>query len=81
MLHTDFLSFPSPTPRIELCHRRLSFVFKRCLSASDGHLQLLMSPNMEGMIRRILAVTNLKRTGSSYQWVTAKTGNVRAFIF
>lgn len=70
---------PSSLPRIKSCHHHFSFVIKDCLSASDGHLQLLMSANME-MIRRILTVTNFKCIVSCYQWVTVMTDNVHAFI-
>lgn len=80
MPHTDFLSLPFSLPHIKSCHHHLSFVIKDCLSASDGHLQLLMSTNMEGMIRRILAMTNLKYIVSCYQWVTVKIDNVHTFI-
>lgn len=58
---------PSSLPHIKSCHHHLSFVIKDCLSASDGHLLLLMSTNMEGMIRRILTVTNFKYVVSCYQ--------------
>lgn len=58
---------PFSLPRIKSCHHHLSFVIKDCLSASDGHLQLLMSTNREGMIRRILTVTNFKYIVSCYQ--------------
>lgn len=70
---------PSSLPRIKSCHHHFSFVIKDCLSASDGHLQLLMSANME-MIRRILTVTNFKCIVNCYQWVTVMTDNVHAFI-
>lgn len=58
---------PFSLPHIKSCHHHLFFVIKDCLSASDGHLQLLMSTNMEGMIRRILTVTNFKYIVSCYQ--------------
>lgn len=59
--------FPPP-PHIKSCHHHhLSFVIKDRLSASDGHLLLLMSTNTVGMIRRILTVTNFKCIVSCYQ--------------
>lgn len=39
---------PSSLPHIKPCHHHFSFVIKDRLSVSDGHLQLLMSTNMEG---------------------------------
>lgn len=72
---------PFSLPHIKSCHQHLSFVIKDCLSASDGHLQLLMSTNMEGMIRRIFTVTNFKYIVSCYRWVAVKIDNVHAFIF
>lgn len=76
-----FLFSSFSLPRIKSCHHHLSFVIKDCLSASDGHLLLLMSTNMEGMIRRILTVTNFKYIVSCYQQVAVNIDNVHAFIF
>lgn len=41
----------------------------------------LMNTNMEGMIRRILTVTNFKCIVSCYQWVAVNVDSVLAFIF
>lgn len=65
--HTEFLSLPFSLPHIKSCHHHLPFVIKDCLSASDGHWQLLMSTNRQGMIRRILTVANFKYVVSCYQ--------------
>lgn len=78
--HTWFPFSPFSLPHIKSCHHHLSFVIKDCLSASDGQLQLLMSANMEGMIRRILTVTNFKYIVSCYQLVTVKINNVLIFL-